>query len=312
MNDSYIYYYDYYIPYYRVKINEILDQIEDSEKNKKYISKFGNYDEISIESKYNQFEMYHGMLDRYFLDNSTDDIKFLIFTGENCFANNGMSLPHYLIGKYNLKNASIICLNQDCSGTPQGINIANSILKSNLNRNRKIMIVSLSKCRNVKARYEWPSVSGDAAAIMILGKEGFLKIIDCDAFSDGDLSLRRCLENKVGSNIDFINEVKNFKVVVKKTIENNNLKMEDISIIIVQNVHYLYHKLIARSLNVKIEKLFLDNLSKGGHLGDVDFIRNLKDAVLKYKDNNSKFLAAAVGELGGNITYSTVLMEQKH
>jgi 3-oxoacyl-[acyl-carrier-protein] synthase III len=308
MVSSYINYIDYHKPCYKLTVAEVLECVDDIEKNKLYISKYSNFDEIAIELRYNQFEMYDEMMEKYFLSNNPNDINFLIFTGRNYFVNNSMSVPHYLIGKYKMKNASLICLNQSCSGTPQGINLANQLLKAN--PVAKVMIVSLSKYRNIEERYGWPVINGDAAGMMVIASKGNIKILDCNAYSDGNLSVERCRKNEGNLKIDDAKKANYLKKIVLSTLEKNKVNIEDIQKFIVQNLHYFFHKLNAESININIEKLFLENIPRGAHLGDVDSIINIKDVISRYnKAKGSKYLLFTTGSLAGNITYNTVLME---
>lgn len=309
---SYINYYDYYKPSYNISVNEILNEINDTQKNKNYISKYSNLDEISLELKLNQFEMYTKMMEKYFSSHNPEDIKYLIFTGENYFINSGMSVPYYLLGKYGLKNATIIAIDQFCTGTPQAMQIADCMIKSN--PKIKVMIVSLSRKNNIQDRYNWPTIIGDGAGIMVLGSEGFLKIIDYNSWSDGSVSLKRCTnfmntEMKIPPKRLNIIMLNNRKTVLD-LLMNNNLNVNDIHMFIPLNVHHLIYRMHAKALKVGINKFFLDNIPCGGHLGDVDSIRNLKDAIAKYHGNsNSKYVLFTLGDSGGNISYNAVLIE---
>ncbi len=312
MQNSHISYLDYHKPCYKLSVNEVLDKVTDTEKNKNYILKYSNLDEISIELRYNQFEMYDEMMERYFASHSTDEIRYLIFTGKDYFTNSGMSVPYYLVGKYRLKNTSIIALNQGCSGTPQGIELADHIIKAD--SSKKVMIVSLSKVGNIEERYEWPSVNGDAAGIMVLGSEGFLRILDCYSWSDGGVSLERCTNKGKEPEMDLMKRenllMLNVKRMILDLLKRNNLSVNDIHKYVPQTIHYLLYRMYAKSINVKLDRFFLDNIPKGGHLGDVDSIRNLKDAFLKYNETKgSKYMLFTLGDIGDNFSYNAVLME---
>jgi 3-oxoacyl-[acyl-carrier-protein] synthase-3 len=312
MRYSHISYLDYHKPCYKLSVNEVLEKVDDTEKNKNYILKYSNLDEITIELRYNQFEMYDEMMEKYFESHSADEIRYLIFTGKDYFTNSGMSVPYYLVGKYRLKNAGIIALNQGCSGTPQGIELADHIIKAD--PQKKVMIVSLSKIGSIEERYEWPSVNGDAAGIMVLGSEGFLRILDCYSWSDGAVSLERCTNRAKEPEMDLMKRENLLMLNVKKMIlgllERNNLGVNDIHKFVPQSIHYLLYRMYAKSINVKLDRFFLDNIPSGGHLGDVDSTRNLKDAFLKYnKTEGSKYLLFTLGDLGDNFSYNAVLME---
>ncbi|HEX9060686.1 MAG TPA: 3-oxoacyl-[acyl-carrier-protein] synthase III C-terminal domain-containing protein [Clostridia bacterium] len=309
---SYVSYYDYHKPCYKLMVNEVLDSINDTPKNKNYILKYSNLNEIAIELRYNQFEMYDEMMEKYFESHNPLDIKFLIFTGRDYFTNNAMSVPYYLIGKYGLKNASLIALNQGCSGTPQGMNIARHIIKSD--PEAKVMLVSLSKMGSIEERYVWPTINGDGAGMMVMESEGFLKIVDITSCSDGMVSFERCNKNRTDHEEDVLKRENlnmfNVKKVILELLEHNNLSTDDINIFIPQNLNHLLCRMYAKGINVKPDKVFLENIPYGGHLGDVDSTRNLKDAVSRYNEKTgTRFLLFTLGEVGQNYTYNSVLLE---
>ena len=97
-------------------------------------------------------------------------------------------------------------------------------------------------------------------------------------FSTLLVSLERCFPKEKTVEMDFIMRerllIGNIKKLVVNLLERNNLKRNDIRKFIPQNVYYLFYRLYAKSFNVKLEKFFLDNIAAGGHLGDVDSIRN--------------------------------------
>jgi hypothetical protein len=312
MPASYINYYDYYKPCFQISLSEVLDRINDTEQKKKYLLKYSNLDKIAVELGYNQFEMYDEMMEKYFALHNSDDIKYLIFTGKDYFTNSGISVPYYLIGKYRLKNVNLIALNQGCSGTPQAIRLADHIIKST--PEAKVLIVSLSKMNNIEERYGWPTIYGDGAGMMVLGSDGFLKISDCVSWSDGATSLERYINlGKIGE-VDLMRQenllMRNTKKMICNLLERNQLSVRDIKKYIPQSIHHLLYRMYAKRINVKIDKFFLENLPDGGHLGDVDSIRNLKDAVLKYNEKaGDQYLLFTLGELGDNYTYNTILLE---
>jgi hypothetical protein len=312
MPSNYISYYDYHQPCCRLSLREVLDRVADTPKNKNYLLKYSCLDQISTELRYNQFEMYHEMMEKYLARHSAAAIRYLIFTGDDYYTNSGMSVPYYLIGKYGLKNASLIALNQGCSGTPQGIQLADHILKSD--PQAQVMIISLSKVHSIEARYTWPTVTGDGAGMMVLGREGFLKVCDCLSWSDGTVSLVRCSSGGSAGEMDhWAREnllLRNIKQVILTLLKRNHLSMQDIHKFVPQSIHYLLYRMYAKSFRVKIDRLFLDNIPDGGHLGDVDSIRNLSDAVFKYHETaGDKYLLFTLGDLGDNFSYHAILLE---
>ncbi len=89
----------------------------------------------------------------------------------------------------------------------------------------------------------------------------------------------------------------NVKRMILDLLQRNNLSVNDIHKYVPQTIHYLLYRMYAKSINVKLDRFFLDNIPKGGHLGDVDSIRNLKDAFLKYNETKgSKYMLFTLGD----------------
>lgn len=313
MSSSYISYFDYHKPCDSISMQEVVDQSNDTQKNKSYLVKYSQLKTITTENRYNQFDMYAEMMEQYVAKHSPEAIRYLIFTGDNYYTDSGMSVPYYLIGKYGLKNAALIALNQGCSGTPQAIQLADYIIKAE--PHSQVMIAALSKVRRMEDRYAWPTITGDGAAIMVMGSEGFLKVCDSHSWSDGAVSLERCSPQEKVAEMDYLTRenllLRNIKHIVQQLLVRNHVGMNDIHQFVPQSIHYLLYRMYAKSFNVKIEKFFLENIPDGGHWGDVDSIRNLRDSFLKDQPGpGAKYLLFTLGDLGENFTYHAVLMER--
>lgn len=311
MLSSYISYLDYHKPYDAVSMHEVVERSNDTPKNKNYILKYSQLDTITTECWYNQFEMYSEIMEKYVAAHPPEEIRYLIFTGDNYYTDSGMSVPYYLIGKYGLKNASLIALNQGCSGTPQAIQLADYIVKTE--PHSKVLIAALSKVRQLEKRYCWPTITGDGAGIMVVGREGFLKVCDSCGWSDGSASRERCSGPENMKEIDYMSResllLRNIKRIVQGLLTRNNLKLNDVDRFIPQNIHYLLYRMYAKSFNVKHERFFLDNIPNGGHWGDVDSIRNLRDVFLQSNEPDGKYLLFTLGDLGDNYSYHAILLE---
>lgn len=313
MNECYVEYLDYYKPENSIPVNVVLDKIDYEQKNRlNYVIKYSKINNVAVENRFNYLEMCEPMIEKYFNQNNPEDIDFLIFSGKEYFVNNGISLPYYFISKFGMKNAGMIALNQGCSGTPQAMELARYMIGAN--PKLKIMLVSLCLVENEWERYEWPTVMGDGAAMMVMGNNGFLKILDCLHLSDGSMSLERYkkLCEPVQANILEweLDVMKKAKAKIRDILAKNNMTKDDMALFITQNVHYLLLRMQAKNINIKMDKIFSDNMYNGGHLGDVDSIRNLKDAVEKYNGKKGeRLLMYILGEMGDNFNIYTILLE---
>lgn len=312
MNSSFIEYFDYYIPDNTVDVKRILEEIDLPGYKKSYITKYSRLDRICVENKLNCYEMFDGLMEKYLGGNSGGDIDFLLFSGYNRYVNNAISVPYYIVGKYKLENASIVSINQGCTSALQALEIANSIVKSN--PHAKIMIASVWKSDSHDSRLVWPTVVGDGAGITVISGSGKIKVLDCCSKSDGQTSLNRYYHPD-DRRSDHIMELekrlaRNLKTLFEDLLKRNHLKLKDISVIIPQNVSYLICQLQAHNIHTDIGSFFLCNIPKYGHIGDVDNMINLNEAISSGRiKHNDKVIVFSIGEVGENANYVATLLE---
>ncbi|MBB6715556.1 3-oxoacyl-[acyl-carrier-protein] synthase III C-terminal domain-containing protein [Clostridium gasigenes] len=304
---SYISYLDYYIPETYVQAEEILKEVNAESINVNYLLNQGKIKNISIENNLNEHEMLFKLLDKYSSNNSTNDFDAIIFQGADKNICNEMSIPYVIIEKYNMNKATVFALNQECSATIQGIEIANGLINSK--KANKILVASVCMAKNSQERYEPPCIIGDGASLVVIENQGDIKILDSFSKSDGKCSYNTYM------NIPFERSQKEISINIKNTIltllENNNLTSDDIKMIVPQNVNKVLYKLHAKLLKVSIEKFFLRNIPFGGHIGDVDVIRNLKDITdEKLLLKNDKVVLLAMGLTAINENYASILIEK--
>lgn len=305
---SYISYLDYYIPKPYVQAEEILNQVMDESININYILNDGKLKNISVENKLSKHEMVFKLMDKYLSNNnSTNDFDAIIFHGADRNICNETSIPYVIIEKYNMNKATVFALNQECSTTLQAIEIADGLINSH--KAKKILIASICKAENPQERYVFPTILGDGAGLIIIENQGKLKIVDSFSKTDGKYSYRKYM------NIPYTLSEKDITINIKNTIltllKNNNLISDDIKFIVPQNINEIVYKLHAKVLKISPKKFFLKNIPFGGHIGDIDTIRNLKDIIdenLLLK--NDRLVLFAMGMIADNQTYVSILIEK--
>jgi 3-oxoacyl-[acyl-carrier-protein] synthase-3 len=76
--------------------------------------------------------------------------------------------------------------------------------------------------------------------------------------------------------------------LIKSLVKKNHLTLKDIALIIPQNISASGWNFYCQMLEFPKERVFLDNFDDGGHMGDVDIIRNIteirKRELLKPRD----------------------------
>lgn len=305
---SYISYLDYYIPESYVQAEEILNEIVDKSVNINYMLKYGKLKNISVENTLSKHEMIFKLIDKYLMnDNSTKDFDSVIFHGADKNICNETSIPYVIIEKYNMNKATVFALNQECSTTLQAIELADGLINSN--KAKKILIASICKAENLEDRYVSPTILGDGAGLIIIENRGKLKILDSFSKTDGKSSYRKYM--KIPYTFSEQDITINIKNTILTLLENNRLTREDIKFIVPQNINEIVYKLHAKVLKISPEKFFLKNIPFGGHIGDIDTIRNLKDII----DENlllksEKLVLFAMGMIADNQTCSSILIEK--
>ena len=284
-------YLDYYLPNHYEKAADLLVAINNEEINSKSLIDFGGLDNVAIEYYLSNFEMVDLLIAKYIeKGNDISDVDYIICNGaDRVFWESG-SIPHEIASKYNIKNVSIIPVNQQCSTMSSSMELADALISSG--RAKKILMFTFSRSYDVKNRIENVTLLGDGAAMMILEKKGNIKIVD---------ACSRSFKRK--TNILDMSKL-------TELLERNNIDFDEIKYIIPQNLNKMLSKLDAKNLGINYKNFFVNNISRCGHIGDVDTVMNLKDF---YESNlvkqGEKYLIVTSGAIGTSLTYVAVLLE---
>jgi 3-oxoacyl-[acyl-carrier-protein] synthase-3 len=213
--------------------------------------------------------------------NIIDMVDYLFFVknpygmiqGEN------INIPFYLLSKYGFKSV-IINMFQECATTTQAMELSKSLIAAG--QARKTMILSVSHLGSEHAhRYIETSIMGDGVGLMVIGEDSPCMVID-DFHSKADGSFSKgALENQ--NRYSPLTAIKNCSEVLSTLMQRCG---NPVSKLALQNVSYTNAIMVSKYIDCKEEMLFLDNMSLGGHLADVDTIRNLYDL------NNQQILAS--------------------
>ena len=153
------------------------------------------------------------------------------------------------------------------------------------------------------------TIVGDALGIVVISKdESDIELIDVNSKSSGIISYN--ILNNVNQEIDVITVIKKGVETVKELLERNKISILKIAAFIPQNINYnIYTNIYAKFLGIPKERMFLENIPKGGHLGDIDIIRNLKDFKEKniLKKGDYIVLYGLGGPIGKDKDYHAIL-----
>jgi len=301
-----IMYSDYYLPEDTAPTKEFVDEKIASVFVKQYKLEY-----IYLEKKKNPVEIFQGLLNGFF-DKSgikPEEISHIIYTSSQNLMIDRNCIPFLLQGLYKMNQATVVLFRQGCNTVLQAMEFANALVETGKASN--VIILSLSYGTPREQRFLRTSVIGDGAGIMVVGKQGYrTKILDFISISDG----RTCLNvyEKKEYKVDSLDIIRDGSDLILKLLKNNNVDIKDIRMVIPQNLNFLGFFAYARILGIDLSKIYSKNISKGGHMIDVDTVRNYTDYEKETASTreNGKFLLFGTGTLGElNTTHDALLLQ---
>jgi 3-oxoacyl-[acyl-carrier-protein] synthase-3 len=297
-------YADYYLPGNYLSIDEYVELLDDS-----FLLEIGmnrndlagilknsiGLHSIYVEERKNEVNIFGEILERYFLKTRTNpgEIDFIIYTrGDSVAEGNPWSMiderctniPYFLQKEFKMGNAQVFNVEQVCSGTLVAARIAFSFIETG--SARKILVLSSNFFQDPRNRLMGGlGLVSDSIAIMeISTADTGLEILDFAGVTDGNITMVKDFRTgdipavmvNVGADL------------IKSLLKKNNLTLNDIAMIIPQNISKSGWTFYCQVLEFPKERVFLDNFDDGGHMGDVDIIRNIteirKRKLLKPRD----------------------------
>lgn len=316
-------YTDFYIPDNFLPIEEFIDTLDDSffvdngiKKNDLvniYKHSYG-IKGIYTEDRKNEADIFADMLARYFEQTHTipEDIDFIIYTRGNSVAmgeiwsmadETCINVPYHLQRKFRMKNVQVFNVEQECSTSLMSTKLALCLMGDGAAR--KIILLSRNFFEDSEFRLMGgTSLVSDGLGMMeIASGDSGLAILDFVGTTDGSISRVR----------DFSSGINQSKVVqvgsnlIQSLVQKNNLTMKDIARIIPQNISKNVWTFYCQLLDFPKDKVFLDNVGDGAHMGDVDIIRNITD-VLKKQMLAQHELAIAYA-IGTGTSWNAILLQ---
>jgi len=237
-----------------------------------------------------------------------NDIDYFISVDLYSNTSTEISISSYLQKEFGINNAAMFSLHQGCGSTLVSMGMSKKLLDV---KGKYMLIISSCFAPTVNNRYIQATVVGDALGMMVLSSESTdFEIIDYISASDGTLSHDKY--NDIKREPDVISVIGKGVKTIKTLLTRNSLNISDIYMMIPQNInHQGYVNLYAKMLNLNPEKLFLENIPKGGHLGDVDIMRNFKDFSINntIPEEANILLYGLGGPEGKDKSYDAVLVK---
>ncbi|MDF2801158.1 MAG: hypothetical protein K0S61_1061 [Anaerocolumna sp.] len=298
-------YMDYYLGKQEADIEKVLkesnlkDSVNLDEKEFKeklnYISQMSQCNTIVYDEKESHVMVYESLIENFLENTKVDpnDIIGLFFTDIYNFKNDGINIPFYIQHKYKMECTTVVSLNQQCSGTLAAMKLSSSLLENT--EDKYVIILTSCFMDNFTDRYHGDCLIGDGAGIVVVSNKNYVyKIRGSSLKSYGELSYRKQIKDNV--KINNIKLAQKYKQAMEEAVTNSGIMMDEIDKIICQNTNYYFNTNVMLKL-LKINKniVFMENKEYGGHIGDVDIVRNLKDFTKQKKDDNRFILLIAIG-----------------
>ncbi|HHV30576.1 hypothetical protein [Acetivibrio mesophilus] len=326
MLNTSIKYMDYFIPQTSITVEEVIAKSEEKhiipgdniEEFCKQFKRESRIDEVSSFAQEDDLiKIITEMVERLFCDTGIDPSEVSYLVGGNRVLMDGdISIIHYIHEKFKLKNAVILPIFQPCVSTLFAMGLSRKLLNP-IDR-EYMLILSINKEIDIKDRFIGLTVMGDGISLVLVeNRPGLINIKDWCALNNGisSFSKRENLGNAISLLQIRSNIIKNGACFILKSVEQFGISIDDVDIIIPPNTYYdVWDKVYSNLLEIDSSKFYLDNFGYGGHVNDVDFVRNIKDYMDKclYREKDENMLVYGKDIIASNdMNYQTVFLEIK-
>jgi 3-oxoacyl-[acyl-carrier-protein] synthase III len=258
------------------------------------------YQSVYIEERHKEPLMFKHMLDKYFSSSQSkpEEVDVLIYANGDSIALGNpwdpsnaecVNVPYFLKREFGMDNALVLNIDVECAGTLVATRIAMSMFRD------------FPLSRRVMADY---AIVSDGVALMELSAtNGELVILDFASVADGRIS--KVVHYKEKAQLLITTGVELIGRIAKK----NALLLSDIKMIIPQNTTRVGWNSYCKQLGYPRDRVFLRNVADGGHMGDVDIIRNLVDVQRQeLLAKGDRVIAYAVGT---GTTWAALLLQKR-
>lgn len=315
-----IVYADCYLPSNYESIDEVLaqatsfsppDQFQSLEDYCRSFRLETNLEKIFIEQEPDEMAILCDLVDDFFSKTNykPTNVDFLIYQDiHNTWSiNSPISTPHYIQHKFGMFNASVFTINQACASSILSLGLA----KNDNEKNGLTLILTTNFIPTYDERVFPYTIVGDGAGIAAVARsESGLNILDFSSVSNGLFSYNTLHNLPIPSDRSEI--VKGGVRLIEDILARNNLSVNDLEMFVPQNLnHHVYAKIYADLLGIAANKIHLSNIPHGGHIGNVDIIRNLQEflAVAPPLDNDRFILAYGLGGSASHTICAALLLK---
>jgi 3-oxoacyl-[acyl-carrier-protein] synthase III len=314
---SYIEHLDYFVPKERITLSDILSDGGLSERDlaqisqklrgavftkQKLIDDWERLSSMFAGDRKTEAGIFVDMLTRMFASETARpaEISYIIYAHGNSVSvgdpwslhsdEECVNVPYFLQQKMEMSNAIVFNVEQECTGSFTAINLAKLLVEHG--GAGKVLILSSNYFERTQKRLMGGSVFvGDGQGLMLIsGASGPLEIIDLVGKTDGTI-------DSINSFMDPKNQQRIVDVgssLIHQLLRKHGLSFDDVPFLVPLNTTPFVWQSYAKQLGISMKKLFFENMGKGGHLGDVDLIRNLRDISSKQEFPNGYLVVYGV------------------
>jgi 3-oxoacyl-[acyl-carrier-protein] synthase-3 len=199
-------------------------------------------------------------------------LRYVLFSGSAALFDEEICVPYYLLEHFGFHDARVLLLHQECTSTLQGLELARRLLASDPGQ---VLLLAISSGHDDN-RFTGSSLLADGAGMLIADSEfGDVEVCEMASIYSGESSVD-VIEGGAGKRHP-MRTLKLGAQVIEKVLKLANLTIEDIAAVIPQNINAFNTVLLSRLLKAPEDLMFRDNQCNGGHLLEVDTIRNVSD-----------------------------------
>lgn len=228
-------------------------------------------------------------------------------------------------GKLKAKNAAAFDINAACSGFVYGLSVANAYIRSGAAK--RILLVGtevLSRFTDWTDRATCVLLGDGAGAVILEANDGEAGILSVDLFSDGSMwdllhipaggsrypasekTLKKRMHYiKMRGNETFKVAVRTLEEIVIKTLKKNNLRPDDLALLIPHQANLRIIQATAKRLGIDLDRVAV-NIDKYGNTSAASIPIALDEAVRQGRVREGDYIMFE--SFGGGLTWGAALV----
>ena len=285
-NDTYIKYFDYYLPENFITVDQVFEHIDHRYFERKNIDRDTFCSKFKKDTKLNKIaafkdednlaEIVYSMVDQFLKKTQINpqEIDYLVCGNEILLKYNCTSIMHYIQKVFHFDHSTILPLLQPCAASLFAMGLSSSLLA---HEKKNMLVLTACQWASPEERFIDFTVRGDGVGLLWVGKDyGLLKIAGWHSCNLGNPSYNK-IENKSQSTDFRTDMITRGVAFIEESLKKFNLKKDQIQKIIPPNVRYdVFFDVYSYYLKIRPELFYLENVSDGGHVCDIDMIRNIQ------------------------------------